>query len=137
MVFRQVPIDLPLKSVKDCIRASAALCAPRHGQGKCNRGGWRPGKITLPCKRAPPPPLHFPGFQNQDFFIILALCTAARNLVFGEKDQGSEIKDQGSRTKDQGPRTKDQGRRTKVKYQESRIMDLVLARTGILEDIQT
>ena len=51
------------------------------------------------------------------------------------KDQGPRIKDQGPRTKDQGPRTMDQGSRSKD--QGSRIMDLVLARMSILEEIRT
>ena len=50
------------------------------------------------------------------------------------KDQGPRIKDQGPRTKDQGPRTRDQVSRSKD--QGSRIMDLVLARMSILEEIR-
>ena len=69
------------------------------------------------------------------------------------KDQGSRIKDKdrGSRTriKDQGSRIKDQGSRMKAggrtqrparqdpEDQGSRIMDLVLARMSILEEIRT
>ena len=56
------------------------------------------------------------------------------------EDQGSSIKDQASNIEDQGSRIKDkdQGSRigSRIKDQ-SRIMDLVLARMSILEEIRT
>ena len=57
------------------------------------------------------------------------------------KDQGSSIgpriQDQGSRFKDQGSRVKDKDQGSRTKDEGSRIMELVLARIGILEEIRT